>query len=350
MALYQEIADRIRKRVERGEYPPGERIPSIRSLAETFGCNKLTVKKAFERLIAEGLLETVVGSGTYVKYPAVIQPVGEVFDLSTDYLADTFFPADTAARIFQEIFAQDRSAAFSAAPMAGDAHLIEALGLFLPPAYQTDAGGFRGPTGARSGGQGLFRPDPGDHPVRGPDLPGSDIPVQGAPFSSRSMRTGRGLPSWRPAWPKASVCFTPCRRCTIPTGITYSASRREAVARLAARPRGIHHRRRLPFRVRARKSAALRGHRPRAHDLCQIPVTDNGSRTAAGLHGGARSAVRSVPACQIHLGHRLQRAHAEIFRPFRSLGCVSPFPGRHRRAHGCKKRKTARHFENLPEL
>lgn len=130
MALYEEIADRVREGILRGEYPPGKRIPSIRHLAEAFGCNKLTVQKAFERLTGEGLLETVVGSGTYVKYPAVIHPAGEVFDLSTDYLCDAFFPHATASRIFQEIFARDQSAAFSAAPIAGDPGLIESLGRF----------------------------------------------------------------------------------------------------------------------------------------------------------------------------------------------------------------------------
>ncbi|WP_054699696.1 GntR family transcriptional regulator [Desulfosarcina cetonica] len=96
MALYEEIAAQIRTQIVSGVYPPGKRIPSIRHFADHFGCNKLTVQRAFERLTADGLLEKIVGSGSYVKFPETIQAAGEVYDLSTDYLSESFFPHGVA--------------------------------------------------------------------------------------------------------------------------------------------------------------------------------------------------------------------------------------------------------------
>lgn len=64
--VYQQLADSIRDKVENGEYHPGERIASERSMAESYGINRLTVRKAIDVLIREGLLVSLQGSGTYV--------------------------------------------------------------------------------------------------------------------------------------------------------------------------------------------------------------------------------------------------------------------------------------------
>jgi len=38
------ISDRIRK----GDYRPGERLPTVRETAAEFGCNKATAQKAYD--------------------------------------------------------------------------------------------------------------------------------------------------------------------------------------------------------------------------------------------------------------------------------------------------------------
>ena len=62
--LYQTIADAIKARIEAGEYKPGEKIPPIRQLTQSFGVTKATVHKAFERLKHLGIIENKVGSGS----------------------------------------------------------------------------------------------------------------------------------------------------------------------------------------------------------------------------------------------------------------------------------------------
>lgn len=49
-----------------GGLTPGDRLPATRTLADEIGVSRTTVIDAVERLVAEGLLESRVGSGTYV--------------------------------------------------------------------------------------------------------------------------------------------------------------------------------------------------------------------------------------------------------------------------------------------
>lgn len=64
--LYVAVADQLRQRVERGEWRPGQRLPSLHELAEEFGVARLTARQAVQRLVAEGLLASQRGHGTVV--------------------------------------------------------------------------------------------------------------------------------------------------------------------------------------------------------------------------------------------------------------------------------------------
>ncbi|MDP4334706.1 GntR family transcriptional regulator [Curtobacterium sp. A7_M15] len=60
------IADLIRGQIAVGLLAPGARLPSVRQLARDLSVAPGTVAKAFQRLDAEGLLMTRLGSGTRV--------------------------------------------------------------------------------------------------------------------------------------------------------------------------------------------------------------------------------------------------------------------------------------------
>ncbi len=64
--VYRQIADHIRSEIEAGELRPGTRLPTIRALAADVGVNRDTVALAYESLSSVGLLESVVGRGTFV--------------------------------------------------------------------------------------------------------------------------------------------------------------------------------------------------------------------------------------------------------------------------------------------
>ncbi|MFF2287571.1 aminotransferase-like domain-containing protein [Peribacillus butanolivorans] len=65
-SLHQQIVDWMKQQITRGEWPVATKLPSQRSLADSFGVNRSTIITAIDELIADGLLETKVGSGTFV--------------------------------------------------------------------------------------------------------------------------------------------------------------------------------------------------------------------------------------------------------------------------------------------
>jgi GntR family transcriptional regulator of abcA and norABC len=62
----EQITAIVRGRITSGEYPPGTRTPSTTTLAQEFGVAPRTVRKALAPLIADGLIETRPGWGTFV--------------------------------------------------------------------------------------------------------------------------------------------------------------------------------------------------------------------------------------------------------------------------------------------
>lgn len=66
MPLYIQLQDIIIKKIEEKKYLPGEAIPSERKMAETYGVNRMTVKRAVNKLVELGYLIRKPGAGTYV--------------------------------------------------------------------------------------------------------------------------------------------------------------------------------------------------------------------------------------------------------------------------------------------
>ncbi len=66
--LYQQISDQVREQILSGELQPGERLPSIRELAEQLTTSVITVRRAYADLEAEGYNYTRAGQGTFVSH------------------------------------------------------------------------------------------------------------------------------------------------------------------------------------------------------------------------------------------------------------------------------------------
>jgi len=63
---YQQVYAALLRRIEAGQWKPGDRLPSEADLVHTFGASRITVGRAVRDLQAAGLVERRVGSGTYV--------------------------------------------------------------------------------------------------------------------------------------------------------------------------------------------------------------------------------------------------------------------------------------------
>ena len=65
--VYLQIVDQVRAAVAAGSIRAGEPLPSIRPLAEELRVNRNTVAKAYTELESQGVIETIVGKGCFVR-------------------------------------------------------------------------------------------------------------------------------------------------------------------------------------------------------------------------------------------------------------------------------------------
>ena len=68
---YQEIADDLRTRIQRGDLAAGSRLDTQRRLASAFGVTLMTLRQGLEVLEREKLIERRHGLGTFVAAPSV---------------------------------------------------------------------------------------------------------------------------------------------------------------------------------------------------------------------------------------------------------------------------------------
>jgi DNA-binding transcriptional MocR family regulator len=68
--LQRKLADALRAAIERGDLPPGSRLPAERALAQALAVSRSTVVAALDGLRAEGLVVSRQGSGTRVAVDA----------------------------------------------------------------------------------------------------------------------------------------------------------------------------------------------------------------------------------------------------------------------------------------
>lgn len=80
-----QVADALRSEIASGALAPGDKLPSIRNLAERFGVATMTAQSALVTLRSEGLIYTSPGRGTFVRADAK-QPQSSP---SPEYLAIT---------------------------------------------------------------------------------------------------------------------------------------------------------------------------------------------------------------------------------------------------------------------
>lgn len=64
--MYLQLADLMRARIERGQWPQGHRLPSLEALMDEFRVARVTVRQAIDLLARDGLLSPQRGRGTFV--------------------------------------------------------------------------------------------------------------------------------------------------------------------------------------------------------------------------------------------------------------------------------------------
>jgi len=66
-AVYLQLVDQVKVAAASGALQPGDPLPAIRPLAEELRVNRNTVAKAYTELENQGVVETIVGKGSFVR-------------------------------------------------------------------------------------------------------------------------------------------------------------------------------------------------------------------------------------------------------------------------------------------
>ncbi|MCG5043118.1 GntR family transcriptional regulator [Enterobacteriaceae bacterium 155047] len=107
--MYRQIADALREKISAGELKPGDALPTESILQETYGVSRVTVRQALKRLTDEQIVESIQGSGSYVKEARVNY---DIYQLTGFYekLADRNVDTHSDVKIFEAIKADARLA------------------------------------------------------------------------------------------------------------------------------------------------------------------------------------------------------------------------------------------------
>jgi GntR family transcriptional regulator len=81
--IYIQLAQNLRQQIVEGKIQAGDALPSERDLCALMGASRVTVRKAIDLLIIEGLLSRRQGSGTYVT-PRIQAPGSYLTSFSED--------------------------------------------------------------------------------------------------------------------------------------------------------------------------------------------------------------------------------------------------------------------------
>ncbi|MFE2289638.1 PLP-dependent aminotransferase family protein [Streptomyces sp. NPDC059452] len=247
--LTAQIESTLRARISDGELHPGARLPSSRQLAEDVGVSRSVVVEAYGRLIAEGYLESVRGSGTRVAAHVAPPAVATLLDDGTvprarwDLRAGTSpvsgFPHREWLAAYQRAVRAADPADLDYPPLAGAPALREELARYLgrargvrtTPGQVMAVSGFGQALGllctvlAELDIGAIAMEDPCHHQQRQfiaeAGLRPVPVPLDEEGIDVQALsRTGA-----------RAVMVTPTHQ--FPTGITLSAARREALVRWA---------------------------------------------------------------------------------------------------------------------
>ena len=107
--MYRQIAEALREKINEGELKPGDALPTESSLQEAFNVSRVTVRQALKLLTEEQIVESIQGSGTYVKEERVNY---DIYQLTGFYekLADRNVDTHSEVSIFEVLKADAKLA------------------------------------------------------------------------------------------------------------------------------------------------------------------------------------------------------------------------------------------------
>ena len=120
LGLREQVKIQIRFLIESGALDPGQALPSARDLSALLQINRNTITQAYKELCSEGLLDIVVGSGTFVRKNLRLKPKASLDRVFADAMAQ----ARTAGFRTEEIVDHFFSRLLAVAAENGKKHVL----------------------------------------------------------------------------------------------------------------------------------------------------------------------------------------------------------------------------------
>lgn len=94
--LYYQLAELLAVKIRQGEFAPAQQLPPERDLSEQYGISRMTVRQALAYLVAEGVLTTRQGLGTFVAAPKLTANPVHLLGFSEEMIAKGTAPSSRA--------------------------------------------------------------------------------------------------------------------------------------------------------------------------------------------------------------------------------------------------------------
>lgn len=69
--IYQQVVDSVSAAIRSGSLPNGQKLPTVQEVSQSLNVARGTVKRAYDELEHEGLIQKVQGRGTFVSYQRI---------------------------------------------------------------------------------------------------------------------------------------------------------------------------------------------------------------------------------------------------------------------------------------
>jgi GntR family transcriptional regulator len=92
LPIYHQLYEILHNHIVRGEWQPGDMLPSESELIEQYQVSRITVRQALEALVNDGLIYRQRGRGTFVAHPTVEQGLSRIISFTDDMRQRGFRP------------------------------------------------------------------------------------------------------------------------------------------------------------------------------------------------------------------------------------------------------------------
>lgn len=93
--LYQQLKEILQKKIE-NEMKPGDALPTEPEIEEKYKVSRMTVRRAIDELVIDGLVYKKQGKGTFVREAKIVHDVEKVTSL-TEEMQERGMPLETIA-------------------------------------------------------------------------------------------------------------------------------------------------------------------------------------------------------------------------------------------------------------